>query len=386
MTGASRREGNAPMLFTNARIFTPQGFLCGALRVEDGRIAELLPGALLPGGTDLGGAAVIPGLVDIHTHGNSGADFSDGDAAKLREMARFLAKSGVTSFAPTTMSLPYPALTAALKTAAALQREAPAGCAKVLGVHLEGPFLSAEKKGAQNAAYLRVPDIAAFGELQAACGGMIRLADLSPELPGAADFAAAVSETCAVAAAHTAADYAIAAAFFEAGARHVTHLYNAMPPLLHRAPGVIGAAAEREDVTAELVCDGAHVHPSAVRAAFRLFPGRLCLISDAVRCCGMPEGEYTLGGQRVFLRDGAVRLWDGTLAGSAVTLYDCLRNAIAFGIPEADAVCAATETPAAVLNCADRAGAIAPGRCADFLVCGPDWELRAVYLNGERIR
>ena len=374
------------MLFTNARIFTPQGFLCGALRVENGRFAEVLPGASAAGGTDLGGAAVIPGLVDIHTHGNSGADFSDGDAAGLRAMARFLALSGVAAFAPTTMSLPYPALTAALKAAAALQNEAPADCARVLGVHLEGPFLSAEKKGAQNAAYLCAPDLAAFEKLQRECGDLIRLADLSPELPGAAEFAAAVSESCTVSAAHTAADYDCAAAFFEAGARHVTHLFNAMPPLLHRAPGVIGAAAEREDVTAELICDGAHLHPSAVRAAFRLFPGRICLISDAVRCCGMPEGEYTLGGQRVALRSGAVRLPDGTLAGSAATLFDCLRKAIAFGIPEADAIRAATATPAAVLRCADRAGAILPGRSADFLICSPDWTLRAVYLGGERIR
>ena len=374
------------MLFTNAKIFTPQGFLCGALRVEDGRFAELLPGAQPSGGTDLGGAAVIPGLVDIHTHGASGVDFSDGDAAKLREMARFLALHGVASFAPTTMSLPYPELSTALKTAAALQREAPAGCARVLGVHLEGPFLSAEKKGAQNAAYMRAPDLAEFEALQADCGGIIRLAGLSPELPGAAEFAAAASRDCTVAAAHTAADYDCAAAFFEAGARHVTHLFNAMPPLLHRAPGVIGAAAEREDVTAELICDGAHVHPGAVRAAFRLFPERICLISDAVRCCGMPEGEYTLGGQRVYLRGGTVRLADGTIAGSAATLFDCLRNAIAFGIPEEAAIRAATATPAAVLRCADCAGAIVPGRSADFLVCGPDWELRAVYLGGERIR
>ena len=181
------------------------------------------------------------------------------------------------------------------------------------------------------------------------------------------------------------ADYAQAAEFYAAGARHLTHLFNAMTPFAHRAPGVIGAAAERDDVTAELICDGLHVHPSAVRMAFRLFPGRICLISDALRCCGMPDGEYTLSGQKVVLSGGAARLADGTLAGSAVTLYDCMLLAIAFGVPEAEAIRAATLNPARILGCGERFGSIAPGKAADFVVCGKGLRLREVYIGGVRV-
>lgn len=172
---------------------------------------------------------------------------------------------------------------------------------------------------------------------------------------------------------------------FAAGARHLTHLFNAMPPLLHRDPGVIGAAAEREDVTAELICDGYHVHPSAVRAAFRLFPGRICLISDALRCCGMPEGEYELGGQKVWLKGGVARLADGTLAGSASTLYDCLLKAIDFGIPREQAITAATLAPARVLGVDAVVGSIAPGKLADFTVCAPDLRPKTTYMAGEPV-
>ena len=217
------------------------------------------------------------------------------------------------------------------------------------------------------------------------CGGLIRIVDLAPELPGAADFTRRASGLCTVSVAHTDASYEQAAAVYAAGATHLTHLYNAMPPIHHRTPGVIGAASENEAVYAELICDGYHVHPSAVRMAFKLFPGRICLISDALRCCGMPEGAYELGGQAVFLKGGVARLADGTIAGSASTLFDCLRRAVSFGVPFDEAVTAATLNPAHQLGCADRLGSIAVGKCADFLVCGEDLSLRAVCLGGERL-
>ena len=373
------------MLFSNAFVFLPgRGFVRGGFTVEDGRFAEVFEGAR-EGGADLGGACVIPGLVDIHTHGALGADFSDGDPEGLRRMAAHLAKCGVTSFAPTSMTLPYETLAAAFQSAAALAASRPAGCARVMGVHMEGPFFSEKKKGAQNGAWLKKPDYEAFRRLNEGCGGLVRIVDVAPELEGAAAFAAEASRLCTVSAAHTDASYEEAKAVFEAGARHLTHLYNAMPPIHHRRPGPIGAASEREDVTAELICDGLHVHPSAVRMAFRLFPERICLISDALRCCGMPDGEYTLAGRRVILSGGAARLADGTLAGSAVTLYDCLLRAIAFGVPEAEAIRAATLNPARVLGCDDRFGSIAPGKAADFVVCGEDLRRREVYLGGVRI-
>ncbi len=375
------------MLFTNANVFLPErGFVPASFRVEDGLFSELLsPDVREDGAVDLGGARVIPGLIDIHTHGNSGADFSDGDDAGLRRMAAFLARCGVTGFAPASMTLPYDVLERAFLTARRLSDDAPKGCARLLGINMEGPFFSVKKKGAQNAAYLRDPDFDAFLRLYESCGGLIRFADLAPELPGAVDFARRASALCTVSVAHTDASYEEAYAVFAAGATHLTHLYNAMPSIHHRRPGVIGAASEDEKVFAELICDGQHVHPSAVRMAFRLFPGRICLISDALRCCGMPDGEYELGGQAVFLEGGVARLADGTIAGSAATLYDCLHRAIEFGIPAEEAILSATLNPARQLGCADRYGSIAPGKAADFLVCDARLERRAVYIGGEKI-
>ena len=372
------------MLYTNAFVFTPRGFVRGGFTVEGGRFAEVFAGAR-GGGTDLGGAAVLPGLVDIHTHGAAGADFSDGDAEGLRRMAAHLAKRGVTSFAPTSMTLPYETLERAFATAAALSENRPAGCARVVGIHMEGPYFSEKKKGAQNAAYLRLPDAKGFRRLYEGCGGLVRIVDVAPELEGAAAFTEAAKKLCTVSVAHTDADYDEAAAVFEAGATHLTHLFNAMPGIHHRKPGVIGAASERESVAAELICDGLHVHPSAVRMAFRLFPGRVCLISDSLRCCGMPDGEYELGGQQVFLSGGVARLRDGTIAGAASDLYRDMQNAVAFGIPREEAILAATIRPAREIGRGDEIGSIEQGKLADFVLCDEALNARAVYIGGERI-
>lgn len=372
------------MRYENGWIFAGGRFVRGGFSVENGRFAHVLEDVPGPA-EDLDGALVIPGLVDIHVHGCAGADFSDGDYAGLVRMARYLARRGVTSFAPASMTLPYDALDKAFHAAARLRREGLADGARLMGIQMEGPFLSREKRGSQNPAYLRLPDWDRFLRLYDAAEGLLRIVDVAPELPGAVEFTRRASEKCRVSVAHTAAGYDQAAAVFDAGATHLTHLFNAMSGIHHRHPGPIGAASERENVTAELICDGIHVHPSAVRMAFRLFPGRICLISDALRCCGMADGSYSLGGQEILLSGGVARLTGGTIAGSAADLYQCMRRAVSFGIPREQAVWAATALPARVIGRESETGAIADGRAADFVICGGELEPEAVYLGGKRL-
>lgn len=372
------------MRYENGWIFADGRFVRGGFSVENGRFAHVLEDVPGPA-EDLDGALVIPGLVDIHVHGCAGADFSDGDYAGLVRMARHLARRGVTSFAPASMTLPYDALDKAFHAAARLRREGLSDGARLMGIQMEGPFLSREKRGSQNPAYLRLPDWDRFLRLYDAAEGLLRIVDVAPELPGAVEFTRRASEKCRVSVAHTAAGYDQAAAVFDAGATHLTHLFNAMSGIHHRHPGPIGAASERENVTAELICDGIHVHPSAVRMAFRLFPGRICLISDALRCCGMADGSYSLGGQEILLSGGVARLTGGAIAGSAADLYQCMRRAVSFGIPREQAVWAATALPARVIGRESETGAIADGRAADFVICGGELEPEAVYLGGKRL-
>ena len=372
------------MRYENGWIFAGGRFVRGGFSVENGRFAHVLEDVPGPA-EDLDGALVIPGLVDIHVHGCAGADFSDGDYAGLVRMARYLARRGVTSFAPASMTLPYDALDKAFHAAVRLRREGLADGARLMGIQMEGPFLSREKRGSQNPAYLRLPDWDRFLRLYDAAEGLLRIVDVAPELPGAVEFTRRASEKCRVSVAHTAAGYDQAAAVFDAGATHLTHLFNAMSGIHHRHPGPIGAASERENVTAELICDGIHVHPSAVRMAFRLFPGRICLISDALRCCGMADGSYSLGGQEILLSGGVARLTGGAIAGSAADLYQCMRRAVSFGIPREQAVWAATALPARVIGRESETGAIADGRAADFVICGGELEPEAVYLGGKRL-
>ena len=376
------------MKYTNAYFFINGTFTYGTLEVgDDKRIIGFEEGVRLDPGPgdfcakcgcavhDLKGAYVIPGCIDVHTHGNSGCDFSDGDYNSLFIMAKYLRSHGVTSFAPASMTLPYDVLSKAYKSAKKLHDEMPADCARLMGINMEGPFFSVKKKGAQNEAYLRNPDFEAFKKLNDECGGLIKIVDFAPELEGSEEFVEQASKICTVSVAHTDATYDEAKAAFDKGATHLTHLYNAMPGIHHRNPGVIGAASENEAVTAELICDGQHVHESAVRMGFKLFPGRICLISDSLRCCGMPDGKYELGGQDVWLKDNIAKLADGTIAGSAANLFECMRNAIRFGIKKEDAIIAATLTPAKELGVENEVGQLAPGCYADMLVCDEELNL-----------
>ncbi len=377
------------MLFENGRIFTEQGaFVPGWFTVEDGRFTAVEPDTVPKPAcrerTDLQGARVIPGLVDTHIHGLLGADLSDGSAEGLLTMGRGLLRYGVTSFAPASMTLPYNVLEKAFRSALDYRRAGRPDAARLMGIHMEGPFFSMAKKGAQNPDYLRDPDFDAFKRLYDGCEGLIRIVDLAAELPGAAEFAAKAAPLTTVSLAHSNASYEEARAVFDAGATHVSHLYNAMTPFHHLRPGILGAASEDERVFAELICDGHHVSPSAVRMAFKLFPGRIILVTDALRCMGMPEGEYTLGGQRIILKDGLARLTDGTVAGAATGLFTALANAIRFGIPESEAIPAATLRPARAIGADHEVGSLKAGKLADFLLVSDAWQLKEVFLGGRR--
>lgn len=303
------------MHIRNAYIFIGESFQKGDIRFSE-RISEI---GDLPGEADIdaGGGYVIPGLVDIHTHGALGEDHSDGSPEGLRKLSDWYASSGVTSFLATTMTLKERELAAAMDAVREFQRENGAKCA---GVHLEGPFLSFSKRGAQNAENLSRPDIELFHRLNARSGNRVRLVTVACEEPGAMAFIREASKVCKVSLGHSAAGHDTAMEAFGAGAGHVTHLFNAMPPLHHREPGLIGAALDC-GATAELICDGYHVHPSAVRAAFRLFGGRLCLISDSLRCAGMPDGGYTLGGQPILVKGGRPRSPMGPSPGPLSALW-----------------------------------------------------------------
>lgn len=377
------------MFYKNARIYCGDfRFHEGAFEVTDGKFGEILPENVPLDAIDLQGATVIPGLVDVHSHGNSGADFSDGDYDGLKKMAAYYAQVGVTSFAPASMTLPYDVLEKAFTNARRLADEAPQGHAALRGIQMEGPYFSFKKRGAQNADYLKAPDFAGFAKLQADCGNLVRIVDIAPELPGAEEFVRKAKALCTVSVAHTDSDYDHAKAAFDAGATHLTHLYNAMPAIHHRNPGVIPAAVENQNVRAEIICDGQHIHPASVRLAFSMFGGeRMVLVSDSGRCCGMPDGtSFDLGGQTATLIDGVARLADGTIACSAANLWECLTNVISWGILEEDAIRAATYNPACAIGAEGIVGSIEPGKQADFLICSPDYSQRRVFIAGNEIK
>ena len=375
------------MFYKNARIFASDfQFHTGAFEVKDGLFGAVLTENVPEDAVDLHGATVIPGLIDVHSHGNSGADFSDGDYEGLKKMAEFYLSCGVTSFAPASMTLPYDVLEKAFATAVQLRDEAPAGCARIMGIQMEGPYFSYKKRGAQNPDYLKEPDFEGFRKLFEGCDGMVRIVDVAPELPGAAEFVEKASKLCTVSIAHTDTDYDSAKAAVDAGVTHLTHLYNAMPAIHHRNPGPIPAAVENPNVQAELICDGYHIHPASVRLAFTMFKNRMILVSDSGRCAGMPEGtQFTLGGQDCWLRGGVAKLADGTIACSAANLWDCLKNVLSWNIPEEEAVRAATYNPAKALGVQDKVGSIAEGKYADFIVCAPDYSEKRVFLGGKEI-
>ena len=370
----------------NGMVFLEDGeFHPVELAMEDGCITEVAEHVADDAAKviDARGCRVVPGLVDIHIHGSAGSDFSDGKEESVRTIAAFLASQGITSFLGTSMSYDEPVLSHIMETARYVMEHPVEDQAVLCGINMEGPFFSKAKKGAQNEMYLVDPDYAFFTRLYQKSGGVIRLVDIAPELPGAMDFIRQASRDCTVSIAHTTAGFETAAAAFSAGARHVTHLFNAMPPFHHRDPGVVGAAFDQASHV-ELISDGIHLHPAVVRSVFAMFgDDRVCLISDAIRACGMPEGNYTLGGQDVTVKNGKALLKDGTIAGSATNLAECMRRAVKFGVPLKSAIKAATCNPAKAAGIYHECGSITRGKRADVLLLDSDLMPKTIVIGGK---
>ena len=335
---------------------------------------------------DAVGCYVVPGLVDVHFHGCVGEDFSDATPDGLQAIADYELSQGVTYICPAGMTLPEEQLTAICKNTAA-HRANNTGGAEVAGAHLEGPFLSMAKKGAQHGAFLHDPDIDMLRRLQKAAEGSVKLVTVAPEQPGAIEFIrAAAQDGITVSVGHTAADYKTAKAAYDAGAKHTTHLYNGMPSLHHREPSVIGAASDSPNAKVEIICDGIHVHESVVRLTFRLFgKERVVLISDSLRATGMPDGIYPFGGQEIEVHGNRATIagHPETLAGSVTSLMGCLRKAVEFGIPLEDAVRAASYNPAQAIGIDDRAGSLETGKEASLVLLNQeDLSIRTIVFRG----
>ena len=382
------------MIIENALVYGPdEKFAPGAIVIRDGVFAkdtkENREGVQEV--IDAKGAYAIPGLVDLHFHGAMGADVCDGTRKAFEAIAAYEAGEGITAICPATLTLPVRDLEHVLSVGAEFAKTPHEG-ADVIGFNMEGPFISHIKKGAQNEDYILPADARLVDRFLEASQGLLKIIGLAPEEnPGFEDYIRDVKNRVIVSIAHSNADYETARRAFDAGASHAVHLYDAMTELSHRAPGIVGAVSDSPKVNAEIICDGIHVHPAAVRAAFRMMgKDRMILISDSLRCTGMPDGRYELGGEPVVKKGKYCTLVkEGNLAGSVSNLMDCVRNVVkTMEIPLETAVACATIHPARAICAEDRYGSIEPGKKGNvvFLSADERLETRMVIKDGRVIR
>ncbi len=317
-------------------------------------------------GNDFSGCKVYPGLIEIHSHGATGFDTMD---AQLEELSRYQAENGVTAFYPTTMTESYERI----KSVCDADITAVSG-AKILGFHMEGPYINAKYKGAQNESFIKSPDITEFNSFK-----NVKIITVAPEIDGAMDFIKNCSARVCIG--HSDADYDTAIKAIESGASCLTHTFNAMTPLNHRMPGIIAAAADK-NIYAQVICDGFHIHPAMIRLLYKLFGSdRMILISDSMRATKLSDGVYEFGGQQVVVKDGVAKTLDGAIAGSTTTLFECVKHAIDFGIPESEAFKMASSTPAEFMGI--NKGKIKVGCDCDLLILNPDDLINATVIEGK---
>ncbi len=384
-----RRAGKC-MVIHNAYVYTAEHiFKRGDIRITDARIRQISrePLAAEEGedSIDAGGLYAIPGLVDIHFHGAVGYDFCQASQQELQKIAEYEAGNGILAICPATMSYSEEILSGIMQKAAAYHAETGAD---LIGINMEGPFISPRKVGAQNPSYILPADEGMFRRLQEKSGGLIRLVDLAPEEPGAMKFIEKCAGDVRISLAHTACSYETAREAFARGASQVTHLFNAMPGLQHREPGPIPAAME-VGAEAELIADGIHVHTAMIRAAFRMFgEEKMILISDSMEATGLGDGVYQLGGQAVTVRGNKAVLTGApeTIAGSVTNLYDCMKVCVRkAGVPLEAAVRAAAENPAKSVGADRDYGRIAEGCYGNVLLVDSQLELRHVIQKGKKL-
>lgn len=369
------------MKLIHAKIFQKKGFVEGNLCIHQGKFVQESKDDQI---VDVKGMMVLPGFIDIHVHGAMGADFNDGTQESIGKITGFFAAHGTTSLLATTSTVSIETLARAVEAAAEYQKNPKAPGAQVLGVHLEGPFFNPNALGAQNPAYVQMPSEEIFLKIAGKHADFIKMAAVAPEMEGAEDFIRDMRRRGIVAAVgHTCADYETAKSAFSAGANMLTHFYNAMTPLKHREPGVVGAAFEHKNLYTQLICDFIHVHPAALRIAIEeMGKDHVIAITDAISGTGLGDGTYSLGGLEIFVKDGVCRIAQGNLAGSTLTLDTALRNLLSMGYSIADCVGFLSKNPARALGLHQK-GTIAEGFDADLVVLNDAMQVQMTIVGGE---